>query len=64
MRSTIFDRVKRQSMENQLEKFWYFEVCPHDSHMLLITLAEKDGVRESRGNHVERKTFRSETESN
>lgn len=48
MRTTIFVGVKRQSIENQLENLVFRSVSSRLA-LLLITLAEKDGVRESRG---------------
>ena len=48
MRTTIFVGVKRQSIENRLENLVFRSVSSRLA-LLLITLAEKDGVRESRG---------------
>ena len=48
MRTNIFVGVKRQSIENQLENLVFRSVSSRLA-LLLISLAEKDGVRESRG---------------
>ena len=48
MRTTIFVGVKRQSIENQLENLLFRSVSSRLA-LLLISLAEKDGVRNSQG---------------